>query len=115
MSAFGFEPDGLFSASSSLAALEPAAASIAISTLRGYDAAAAAVVHPVLRQAFTSFGDQYAQLHHALAPGVKKAGVQVAKGTNALTNGQNESTAIHQATLAAGQQTRATLDRRLEG
>lgn len=115
MSFFGFDPEGLYAAGSSLAALDPQATSAATNALRGYDAAAAAVVHPVLSEAFTGFGDKYAALHHSLGPEVKRAGSHVAKGTNALSSGQNEAATTHTASLGDAQATQSELDRRIAG
>lgn len=95
--------------------LDPHASSIAEQALQGYSAAAAVVVHPVLRDAFKAFGDQHAALHHSLGPEVRKAGAQLATGTNALSEGQNESTATQQRSLAAAEQTRAEVTPGLSG
>ena len=107
MSFFGFDPDGLFSAGTALGRLDPHAASIADRVLQGYSSAAAVVVHPVLRDAFKAFGDQHSALHHSLGPEVRKAGAKLADGTNALSDGQNESTATQQRSLAAAELTSA--------
>jgi hypothetical protein len=104
MNGFGMDTDVLYGAGASAAKLGPEAAQIANAALRGYDSAAGVVHHPVLTAAFHAFADAHAKEHHALASSVQDGGRRLAKGSNAVSDAQNESTHVHQDSAVTAEQ-----------
>lgn len=100
MSYYEMDPDVVYDAGGSLADLSTHAGSVAVAALRGYSEAGGAVGHPVLSAAWFSFADQHSTLHHSIGPAVAGLGSALGMSSNAVTDGQNESTHVQKAGAA---------------
>ncbi|HEY7043564.1 MAG TPA: hypothetical protein VH419_07850 [Nocardioidaceae bacterium] len=100
------DTDVVFDAGAGAAKLGPAAAQIATSALHGYDTAAGVVHHPVLTAAFHAFADTHAKLHHSFASRVTDGGARLAKGSNAVSDAENDATHLHQQSFSVAEHVR---------
>jgi hypothetical protein len=91
---FEIEPDVVYSGATGLSGLSPEASQVALRALTGYSTAGGVVGHPVLSAAFFSFADDHSTLHHSIGPAIQSLATSLAKGTNAVVDGQNESKTV---------------------
>lgn len=103
MSYFELEPDVVYSGASSLKTLSPEASRVSLAALTGYSTAGGAVGHPVLSAAFFAFADDHSTLHHSIGPAIDTLAGSLAKGTNAVVDGQHESFGVQTSVLASAQ------------
>lgn len=103
MSYFEIEPDVVYAGATSLAGLSPEASRVAVQALTGYSTAGGAVGHPVLSAAFFAFADDHSTLHHSIGPAIDALAGSLARGTNSVVDGQNESLSVHTSSIVAAE------------
>ena len=100
---YEMEPDVVYAGATALKSLSPEASRVAPQALTGYSTAAGVVGHPVLSAAFFSFADDHSTLHHSIGPAIDSLANSLAKGTNSVVDGQNESLAVHTGSIYAAE------------
>lgn len=103
MSYYEMEPEVVYAGASALKTLSPEASRVALQALTGYSTAGGAVGHPILSAAFFAFADDHSTLHHSIGPAIDSLATSLAKGTNTVVDGQNESLAVHNGSIADAQ------------
>lgn len=113
MGYYEMEPDVVYAGATVLQKLSPEASKAALDALTGYSTTGGAVGHPVLSAAYFAFADEHSKLHHSIGPSIDSLATSLAKGTNAVVDGQNESLAVHTSSLATGEDATTTNTRTL--
>lgn len=100
MGYYEIEPDVVYAGATALNGLSPGASRVALQALTGYSTAAGAVGHPILAAAFFSFADDHSTLHHSIGPAIASLATSLARGTNSVVDGQDESLAVHTGSIS---------------